>query len=171
MSLNSAVMVLNASFEVINFVSGRRALTMVMKGIALVQHPSKHSIRTSRLTITVPSVIRLVEYRRVPRQNRSISRRAIMLRDRGSCQYCGAKAAAVEMTLDHVIPRSRGGGNVWENLVAACKPCNNMKGDRTPDEAGMTLRSKPARIGMHAKHRLLASDSESESVWNQYLFV
>jgi 5-methylcytosine-specific restriction endonuclease McrA len=73
------------------------------------------------------------------------------------------------LTLDHVIPQSRGGANTWENLVAGCKPCNNRKGDRTPAEAGMALAHKPAPIGIHAKHRLIAGTAEPS--WDRYMFV
>jgi 5-methylcytosine-specific restriction endonuclease McrA len=170
MSLNRLVLVLNASYEAINIVPASRALTMLFKGSALVERPSAHSIRTARLTIILPSVIRLVHYRRVPRQNRSVSRKAIMLRDRSACQYCGHVFASKDLTLDHVIPRSRGGATAWDNLVASCKPCNNKKGDRTPVEAGMALLSKPRQIGIHAKHRLMASESDAR-VWDRYLFA
>jgi 5-methylcytosine-specific restriction endonuclease McrA len=108
-----------------------------------------------------------VRYRLVPRQNHSVSRKGILLRDGFTCQYCRTKLVPAELTLDHVLPRSRGGGSVWENLVASCYPCNNRKGDRTPQEAGMPLVRPPRQLGIHAKHRLLASDSQS---WEKYLF-
>ena len=169
MSIQRLVLVLNASYEAINIVPARRAMTLIMKGAALVEKPSVYSIRTARMTIVLPSVIRLVNYRRVPRQTRSVSRKAIMLRDRNTCQYCGRGYVPKELTLDHVIPSSRGGSTAWENLVASCKPCNNRKGDRTPVEAGMTLLSKPRQIGIHAKHRLMAGTEDC--AWDQYLFV
>jgi 5-methylcytosine-specific restriction endonuclease McrA len=170
MSIHRLVLVLNASYEAINIVPARRAMTLIMKGAALVEKPSAHSIRTARMVIVLPSVIRLVNYRRVPRQNRSVSRKAVMLRDRSTCQYCGRIFQSKELTLDHVVPSSRGGATAWENLVASCKPCNNRKGDRTPVEAGMVLLSKPRQIGIHAKHRLMASESDAR-VWDQYLFA
>jgi 5-methylcytosine-specific restriction endonuclease McrA len=167
MSLNRLVLVLNASYEPIHICSARRAITLVCKGAALVEEVSPYTIRTSKINIPVPNVVRLTRYRRVPRQNRSVSRKGILLRDGFTCQYCHAKFAAGELTLDHVLPRSRGGGSVWENLVASCFSCNNRKGDRTPQEAGMPLVRPPRQLGIHAKHRLLASDSQS---WEKYLF-
>ena len=168
MSLHRLTLVLNASYEPINIVSARRAITLVMKGAAYVEEASAHFIRTARISIPVPSVVRLLVYRRMPRQNRAVSRKSIMLRDRYTCQYCQRPFETKKLTLDHVVPRSRGGGSTWENLVACCYPCNNRKADRTPVEAGMALSGKPAQIGIHAKHRLMAGTAEP--AWDKYLF-
>lgn len=168
MSLQRLTLVLNASYEPINVVSARRAITLVLRGAAYIEDLSPYTIRTARLTIPIPSVVRLRVYRRMPRQNRAVSRRNIMLRDRHTCQYCGGVFAPKALTLDHVIPRSRGGAGSWENLVACCYPCNNRKADRTPSEAGMPLSRKPAPIGIHARHRLAIGAGESS--WNRYLF-
>ena len=107
-------------------------------------------------------------YRRMPRQNRAVSRKSIMLRDRYRCQYCQRPFETKQLTLDHVVPRSRGGGSTWENLVACCHACNNRKADRTPAEAGMTLSRRPSQIGIHARHRLMAG--AAEPAWDKYLF-
>lgn len=168
MSLNRLVLVLNASYEPINITPARHALTLVFKGAAVVEDVSRYVVRTAKISIPVPNVIRLVRYRRVPRQNRSVSRKGILLRDGFTCQYCQTKLAAGELTLDHVIPRSRGGLSTWENLAACCFPCNNRKGNRTPDEAGMVILKQPRQISIHAKHRLMAGDS---SAWDRYLFA
>jgi 5-methylcytosine-specific restriction endonuclease McrA len=133
-----------------------------------VEEVSAHTIRTAKLTIPLPAVIRLREYRRVPRQNRAVSRKGIILRDGSTCQYCGAHLPAGSLTLDHVVPRSRRGLSTWENLVAACFPCNNRKKDMTPQEAGMTLLKQPQQVSIHSKHRLLIGD---QSVWEKYLFA
>jgi 5-methylcytosine-specific restriction endonuclease McrA len=166
-SLNRLCLVLNASYEPIHVVSARRALTLVFKGAAVVEEVSAFTIRTARINVPVPSVVRLMKYRRMPRLNRTVSRKGIMLRDRNTCQYCAALLPSNSLTLDHVIPRSRSGASTWENLVACCFRCNNRKGDRTPPEAGMSLARKPMPIGIHAKHRLLAGDVET---WEKYLF-
>jgi 5-methylcytosine-specific restriction endonuclease McrA len=168
MSLNRLVLVLNASYEPINICTASRALKLVLKGAAAVERRSGFTVRTPHLDIPIPSVVRLLKYRRVPRQNRSVSRKGIILRDGSSCQYCRSTLPAKSLTLDHVIPKSRGGESSWENLVACCSLCNNRKGCRTPHEAGMTLLRAPRPIGIHAKHRLLASDHES---WGEYLFA
>jgi 5-methylcytosine-specific restriction endonuclease McrA len=167
MSLNRLVLVLNATYEPIHICTARRAITLTCKGAAVVEEASAHTIRTPRLNIPVPNVIRLVRYRRVPRQNRSVSRKGIILRDSSACQYCGSVLAGKELTMDHVIPRSRGGFSNWENLVSCCFPCNNRKGNRTPQEAGMALAKQPHQIGIHARHRLMAGDAR---VWDKYLF-
>ena len=169
MSLNRLVLVINASYEPINIVAARRALTLLFKGAAVVEVVSKYTVRTSKLDIPLPSVIRLCKYRRMPRVNRSVSRKGIILRDGSACQYCGERLPARDLTLDHVIPRSRDGGNTWENMVACCFPCNNRKGSRTPQEAGMVLLRAPRQISIHAKHRLMAGADEAE--WDRFLFV
>lgn len=166
-TLNRLVLCLNASYEAVSIITARRAMTIIFKGAAVVEAVSKFSVKTDRLTIPVPDVIRLVRYRRVPRQNRSVSRKGILLRDGNTCQYCGSKLPVGDLTLDHVMPRSRGGGNTWDNLVSSCFPCNNRKQDRTPVEAGMPLAKQPRQLGVNAKHRMLQGDSE---VWGRYLF-
>jgi 5-methylcytosine-specific restriction endonuclease McrA len=168
MSIQRLVLVLNASYEPINIVSARRAIALVMKGAALTEENSVHVVRTPTASYRIPSVVRLLVYRKMPRQNRAVSRKSIMLRDRHACQYCNDALPAQKLTLDHVVPRSRGGGSTWENLVACCKACNNRKADRTPAEAGMFLSRKPAQIGIHAKHRLMIGAAEPG--WDQYLF-
>lgn len=166
-ALNRLVLVLNASYEAVNVVSAKRALTLVLGGKAVVEERSKAVVRTSKINVPVPSAVRLMAYRRIPRQNRSISRKGILLRDSNTCQYCRAPLPAKDLTMDHVIPRSRGGGSTWENLVACCFPCNNRKGSRTPQEAGMSLVKQPRQISIHAKHKLLMADDDA---WAKYMF-
>ena len=168
MSLNRLVLCLNASYEPINIITARRALTLVLKGAAVVEAVSTYTVKTAKLSIPIPDVIRMVKYRRVPRQNRSVSRKGILLRDGFGCQYCGKHLPAGDLTLDHVTPKSRGGASTWENLVACCFGCNNRKGNRTPVEAGMMLAKQPRQVGAHAKHRLMAGNAD---VWDKYLFV
>src|SRR5690606_3289005 len=124
------VLVLNASYEPINVCSTRRAVILVLKEKAEILERSGTPIRSERSTFTRPAVIRLVTYVRVPRNahSRRISRKAVLARDSWTCQYCGERKPG--MTIDHVIPRSRGGQSVWENIVAACGSCNRRKGDR-----------------------------------------
>ena len=167
MHIHRAVLVLNASYEPIHICTARRAITLVLKGAAVVEECSAYTIRTAKIAVPVPSVIRLRVYRRMPRVHRAVSRKGVLLRDAGTCQYCAARLPARELTLDHVIPRSRAGASTWDNLVACCFACNNRKGDRTPQEAGMQLVRQPRPIGIHATHRLLAGEDD---VWNKYLF-
>ena len=166
--LNRLCLCLNATYEPIRILTARRALTMVFCGKAVVEAMSDQAIRTGKLTINLPDVIRLVKYRKVPRQSRSVSRRGLLLRDGYTCQYCGHKSQAGDLTLDHVMPKSRGGQSTWENLVTSCFPCNNRKSNQTPQEAGMPLARAPRQITIHAKHRLMAGD---QKVWDKFLFA
>jgi 5-methylcytosine-specific restriction endonuclease McrA len=134
-------LVLNASYEPLNVCSIRRAHVLVYKGKAEVIEQVNRPFRSASQIFPWPHVIRLQVYVRVPRVvQRRISRRALFARDGWRCQYCGS---AGRLTLDHVVPRSRGGDSVWENVVASCAPCNLRKGDRLPEEAQMHPQVKP----------------------------
>ena len=134
------VLLLNATFEPLCAVSVRRAIVLMFKGKAEVLERDGGALHSERLTIAIPSVIRLVYYVRVPYYGRAtLSRRAVFSRDTWICQYCGGKAE----TMDHVVPRSRGGDHSWENVVAACRRCNSKKKDKLPVEASLKLRRKP----------------------------
>ena len=133
---------LNASYEPLNVCSVRRAHVLVFKGKAEVIEELEHPLHSATSTYPWPHVIRLVTYVRVPRSvQRKISRRALFARDGWRCVYCGT--ASGRLTLDHVVPRSRGGESVWENVVTACSPCNLRKGNRTLEESGLELRRLP----------------------------
>jgi 5-methylcytosine-specific restriction endonuclease McrA len=134
-------LVLNASFEPLATVSLRRAVVLVMQDKAVVEqaHPGLR-VRSTGLELPVPQVVRLRRFVRVPfRQRAPWSRRGVLVRDRHRCAYCGRRAT----TVDHVVPRSHGGGDTWLNTVAACAGDNHRKADRTPAEAGMRLLTKP----------------------------
>ena len=136
------MLVLNASYEPLNVCSVRRAHVLVWKGKAEVLESLPKSLRSATDTYVWPHVIRLVQYVRVPRAiQRKISRRALFARDGWKCVYCGT--AAGRLTLDHVVPRSKGGESIWENVVTACAPCNLHKGDRSLEESGLQLRRLP----------------------------
>jgi 5-methylcytosine-specific restriction endonuclease McrA len=135
------VLVLNASYEPLNVCSVRRAHVLVFKGKAEILEAHTRELRSATDTFHWPHVIRLLHYVRVPRLvQRKISRRALFARDGWRCQYCGA---GTKLTLDHVVPRSRGGDSDWENVVTSCAPCNLRKGDRLPEEASMSLHARP----------------------------
>jgi 5-methylcytosine-specific restriction endonuclease McrA len=136
------VLVLNASYEPLNVCSVRRAHVLVWKGKAEVLEQLDVSLHSSTSTYPWPHVIRLVTYVRVPRGvKRKISRRALFARDGWRCVYCGTSTG--RLTLDHVVPRSRGGDSVWENVVTSCAPCNLRKGNRLLHEIQMELRELP----------------------------
>ena len=168
--LQKPVLVLNASYEPINICAARRALVLVLKGVAAAEEESTHAVHSTRRSMRLPSVIRLLEYRRIPHQTRALSRKNILMRDRYTCQYCLRILPSAELTLDHVIPRSRSGESAWENLVACCHPCNNRKGSRTPDEAGMKLTRQPRPFSLHTSRHLMRLLGKSDEQWRKYLF-
>ena len=136
----SRALVLNASYEPLCVVSVRRAVVLVMKAKAEVVTVTDEELHSERVAFPVPSVIRLTYFVKVPfRARAALNRRAVFARDHNRCQYCGAAAE----NIDHVIPRSRGGEHVWENVVAACRPCNTRKEDRLLGETGLSLRRVP----------------------------
>jgi 5-methylcytosine-specific restriction endonuclease McrA len=136
------VLVLNASYEPLNVTTVKRAHVLVFKGKAEVIEELDRPLRSATGRFQWPHVIRLVQYVRVPRAiQRKISRRALFARDGWRCVYCGT--ANNRLTLDHVVPRSRGGDSVWENVVTSCAPCNHRKGNRLPHEVHMELRIRP----------------------------
>src|SRR2546429_6476801 len=110
---------------------------MKTKGVATPEKEGGSNTPPARLAFRIPSVIRLREFRRIPFQTRALSRKNIIMRDRSTCQFCGRVLPAAELTLDHVVPRSRGGRTDWDNLVACCHPCNNRKVDRLSEEMGL----------------------------------
>lgn len=168
--LHAPVLVLNASYEPINVTPVRRAVVLVFKGVATTEEEDGNFVHAPRLTMRVPSVIRLREFRRIPHQTRALSRKNILLRDRHTCQFCGRVLPASELTLDHVVPRSRGGRTEWDNLVACCHPCNNLKGDRLPEEAGLTLLRTPRPFTLHTSRQLIRLMGKSDARWRKYLF-
>ena len=163
--LHGYVLVLNKSWVAVNVASARRALTLLFQGHARVVHPNDYGlydfdawIEFSRTTdgvsrnryiytpsnrIRLPEVIVLNAFNGFFSPEVRLSRRNIFARDKSICQYCGRKFARADLTIDHVIPRSRGGRDTWENLVLACSGCNLKKRDRTPEEAHMPLIRKP----------------------------
>jgi 5-methylcytosine-specific restriction endonuclease McrA len=157
-------LVLNASYEPLCLVSTRRALLLALERKAEVLHDTGRVFRSERLVLVEPSVVRLRHYVRVPYQARvALNRRAVFARDGHRCQYCGASAE----NIDHVVPRSRGGRHAWDNVVAACRPCNTAKRDRLLEESGMKLRTSPAAPRERAW--ILVAGGAVRPDWEQYL--
>ena len=146
------VLVLNASYEPLNVCTVRRAHVLLYKGKAEVVEELDQPLRSATTSFVWPHVIRLVHYVRVPRAiQRKISRRALFARDGWRCVYCGTTSG--RLTLDHVVPRSKGGESIWENVVTACAPCNLRKGDRSLQQAGMELPHPPRAPAAGALHQ------------------
>lgn len=167
-SLNSRVLVLNQSYEPVSVCSTKKAILLLLLTKAeVVEHRNAASIRTVRSSFPFPSVIRLSAYIRVPYKRIELSRKNVLRRDGHRCQYCGTMTTP--LTVDHVIPRSRGGIDAWENLVCACVTCNNKKGSRTPDEAHMRLLTIPKRP--HHVTFLKHFIGKADDTWRPYLFM
>lgn len=193
--LDASVLVLNKMFMAVHVISVRRAFCLLCKYQAEVvsvedgQYTSydfeswaelsayraahfrqEHDdwVRTPAAEIQAPRVIRLLEYDKVPRQTVKFNRRNIFARDNNLCQYCGRKFATSELSLDHVIPRSQGGGTTWENIVCACVECNVRKGGRTPRQAHMTLVRKPEKPKRSPVLNLKLSQKKYQT-WQSFL--
>jgi len=169
--IGSSVLVLNRLYMVVHVIDVRRAFGLLFRNLAevvecedgkyanydfqswcelselkaRVKGPHDDWIRTVRTEIKVPRIIRLLIFDRLPKQTVKFNRRNIFARDRNQCQYCGKHFSTNDLSLDHVVPRSRGGQATWENIVCACLACNVRKGGRTPDEAHMKLFRKPVK--------------------------
>lgn len=168
--LHLPVLVLNATYEPINICAARRALILVLKGVARTEEEHARMVKSPSTTLPIPSVIRLLEFRHIPRQSRALSRKNILMRDRNTCQYCGHIFSPGELTLDHVVPRSRGGPSTWENLVACCKTCNHKKGNATLGESNLSLIREPRSFNLHTSRQLMRMMGRSDEQWRKYLF-
>ncbi len=160
------VLVLNASYEPLNITTWRRATVLMMKGKAeTLEEDSNHWIRKNT---KLPTVIRLRYFIKVPFRELALTRKNLLQRDSNSCQYCGYKGE--KLSVDHVVPRSRGGSDSWENVTTACLSCNVLKGNRTPHEANMTLRTKPYKplstLNFEAKKQI---NSGRYKEWGKYV--
>jgi 5-methylcytosine-specific restriction endonuclease McrA len=192
--LDEKVLVLNRMYTAVRIVSAKRAFTMLCKQAAEVIafdsgryinydfetwaeiaefqrqfEPDAHDwIRTARIEIAVPKIIRLLAYDRFPKQQVKLNRRNLYARDGNRCQYCGKHFATKELTLDHVVPRVQGGVHTWENLVCACVKCNARKGGRTPTQAHMHLIRKPIRPKRNPSVMLRLGSAKYQS-WKAFL--
>ena len=166
--MNRAVLVLNQNYEPLNVCNVRRALVLVIDGKAEVLEVHGTTVASATRIFPSPSVIRMVYLIRRPRPRVKLTRREVFLRDAYTCQYCGKHAH--DLTIDHVVPKSKGGGHSWDNVVSACKTCNHRKGGKSLPEARMTLKRQPTepRAGMYytIERRL---DSAVVDSWFKFL--
>jgi len=167
--MGGRVLVLNATYEPINVCTVRRAAVLVLKERAELLEHGEGALHSERLVMERPCVIRLMRYVRIPRDvhRRKITRKAVLARDAYTCQYCGRQASG--LTVDHVIPRSRGGDSVWENIVASCAPCNRKKGNRLPGEVSMNPRTRPSPPGPTVFIRI--ASPRIPVAWEPYLIA
>ena len=184
--LDGHVLVLNRLYQPIQVTSIRRAITLFYKGDAravdsdyvtydfdnwadLQRQPEQSFIVTPTRNIAIPDVVQLLRFDRMPRQEVKFSRGNIYIRDRNRCQYCGRKFPTSDLSLDHVIPISRGGKSTWENVVCACLNCNVRKGSKLVHESGMDLIRQPARPKWHPLHRL--QGRSFPEIWKNFVDV
>lgn len=194
LGLSSSVLMLNRLYMAVRVISAKRALTLLYREmvevvsleegnylsydfdswveVSAARHdfePHAHDwIRTVRFQVAVPRIVRLLDYDRLPKAQVKLNRRNLFARDRNRCQYCGKKFPTPELSIDHVVPRSQGGGNTWDNIVCACVRCNTRKGGRTPEQANMHLITKPVRPKRSPMISVKLSDERYRS-WKQFL--
>ena len=165
--LDSQVLLLNNDFEPLTLCSARRAIVMVWTGKAEIIETTDRYLHSVSAAFSIPAIVRLLGYIHARhRWNIQLTKQNVLKRDRRTCQYCGATEKY--MTVDHIIPRSHGGGESWENLVCACPSCNNRKGSRTLEQLEMELLSKPRKPNYRT---FLFSKGTILSVWRPYLRI
>lgn len=161
----SRALVLNASNEALCVVSAQRALLLMLTGKAELLHAGNGKFHAEKISFPVPTVVRLTHFVKVPyHAGKSLNRRAVFVRDGGRCQYCNAAAESI----DHIVPRSKGGAHTWENVVAACRSCNSRKRDRLLEDTNFVLRTQP---GQPRRRVWLLSNSNTNPDWDQYLGI
>ena len=159
---------LNQNYEAMSICNIKRAVILLFLGKAeMVASKDSQTINSVSRRVPFPTIIKLLVYFRVPYKKIVLSRKNILRRDGYKCQYCNKSDTA--LTIDHIIPKSKGGDDSWENLITACISCNNKKGDRSPEEANMTIRKKPTKPShiTFMKHFVGKIDDE----WKPYLFM
>ena len=166
--MDNAVLVLNQNYEPLNICNAKRALVLIIGGKAEVLEHNCSEYRSPSRSFRLPSVIRLHGLVKRPRPSVKLTRREVFLRDSYTCQYCGVQTR--DLTIDHVMPKSRGGAHTWENLVSACRPCNHRKGGKTLAEARMILRRPPVqpRAGRYYTIQRRLSNSPREE-WSKFI--
>lgn len=186
--LHAAVLVLNRLFQPVQVTSVRRAFGLLYRGAAhamdeageihdfrswgrLRPRGDDDVVRTVTMALRVPRVLKLTCFDQLPRTIVHLSHRNVMLRDHFQCQYCGGTPAPSELNIDHVVPRSQGGIDSWENLVTACRPCNLRKGGRTPEESGMRLVRKPVRPRWNIVRDIMLDGNGRYKEWEPFLKV
>jgi 5-methylcytosine-specific restriction endonuclease McrA len=168
--MQETTLILNASYEPLGTVHWTDAITMWHTNKCDVVEEYDQVIRSAHLTMRVPAVVRLKNYVTKPVKNVKFSRANVYARDEYKCQYCGTKCRTDELTYDHVLPRSKGGTTVWENIVSCCYDCNSKKGGRTPEQAKMRLHKKPVRPKAVPKIEFEFHGRSIPEQWRDYVY-
>jgi 5-methylcytosine-specific restriction endonuclease McrA len=174
MALDGRVLLLNQTYEPLGTVSVARAVIMTFKeSVTVEEYDGDRVLRSASAEFRIPSVIRRRIYINVRKRREAsgMKRMRIYMRDKYRCQYCGARKGVSELTIDHILPRSRGGDNSPVNIVTACVPCNNRKSNRTPDEARMPLLTTQTALRVKLERVVLCHYAEARSEWRKYLFM
>ncbi len=153
-----------------NVINWKRAVKLVFLEKVEVLEETDREVRSESCALRVPAVVRLLRFVGFRRREIKFSRQNIYARDKHRCQYCSERLNPKMLTCDHVIPRSRGGGTVWTNIVTCCKPCNRRKGGRTPEEAGVRLLKRPTRPSWLLGFRARFAVQQPPTSWREYLF-
>ncbi len=167
---NTNVLVLNTTYEPINICNIKRAIILIFKSYATTLEYYESYIHSATQKFKAPAVIKLKEYIKLPHKEVVLTRRNILIRDKYTCQYCGEKFVSSELTIDHIIPKSKGGLTKWDNIVACCKKCNEKKGHRTPWEADMTLVKKPSAPNYIYFLHVVKHIGNDNKPWQKYLY-
>ena len=165
--LDARVLLLNQNYEPMSVCSARKAIVLLYLGKAEMVEKDSGWIHSVNTCMPIPSIVRLIRLIKAPRRRVLLTRKNILRRDGHQCQYCGTRDA--QFTIDHVMPRKRGGGDSWENLVCACEKCNCKKGNHTPQEARMPLFREPKKPGYHFFLRSLIGIPDEK--WKPYLVL
>ena len=165
--LSRAVLVLNANYAPMMVCTAKRAICLEFLNKIDILASYEEKVNSPSITINLPSVIKIREFVKYDNLSLDLNRKNILLRDEHLCQYCGDKNSP--LTIDHILPKGRGGQDLWENLVTACKPCNQKKGNKTPEEANMVLKRNPKRLNRLHYFYKYVNDKQKE--WRPYLFM
>lgn len=164
-------LLLNSTFEPLKIISWQRAVILWFEEkVEVVEEYDDFNITSMRVTIKCPAVVRLLEYVNGRKHRVKFSRINVFARDGYKCQYCGSQPGTSNLTYDHVTPRSKGGTTVWENIATCCIKCNTKKADRTPEQAGMKLLSKPVKPNWTPNTRFVIALPKTPDCWRDYLY-
>lgn len=161
------VLILNLAYEPSQITTVKNAVKLIAKSAAVAVDNLDRELIPGFLA---PSVIRLTRHNYIPHRVQNVNRKHIYLRDKYTCQYCYKKFASADLTLDHIMPQSRGGKSTYSNLTTACKKCNHMKADRTPEEAGMVLLKRYKPLNIHTSKFTMRAMGENDILWRKYLY-
>lgn len=170
MVCETRTLLLTQSYEPLRLIPWQRALTLLTLGKVEVLESYDHDVKTTQLIFKVPAVVRLLRSFRRHRKPVKFSRVNIYARDKYRCQYCGDKAPLSDLTYDHVVPRAQGGKTTWTNIVTCCYACNRTKGNRTPAQAGMHLRTEPVQPRWVPAMAIRISTTSIPDAWRDYLY-